>query len=99
MGSKPEEVAMIGVDTKSDVAGALTVGVGPGILGRKGTGAWRRIQFSTMPAAVASDMRAAVDLALCRSIKHWSYSLYGPRSGTSGHSVGARRMTALSRCR
>ncbi|MEX0307180.1 MAG: TIGR01458 family HAD-type hydrolase [Ruegeria sp.] len=63
MGLEPSDVAMIGDDAESDVAGALKAGLGPAILVRTGkfqTGDEAR--YEPRPTATADGVRAAVEL-------------------------------------
>ena len=65
LGCAPDEVAMIGDDAESDVAGALSAGLGVGILVR--TGKYRdgdEERYDPAPTAVVADAGAAVDLIL-----------------------------------
>lgn len=67
MGRRPEEVAMVGDDAENDVAGALSAGLGAGMLVR--TGKYRpgdEDRVDPAPTAVADDLSAAVDWLLAR---------------------------------
>ncbi len=65
MGCEPHEVAMIGDDAESDVAGALQAGIGTGILVR--TGKYRsgdEERYQPKPSIVLSDVAEAVERLL-----------------------------------
>lgn len=65
MGLPPDQVAMVGDDAESDVAGALNAGLGMAILVR--TGKYRPgddTAYAPAPSAVAADLTRAVDLIL-----------------------------------
>ncbi|SDL96822.1 TIGR01458 family HAD-type hydrolase [Aliiruegeria lutimaris] len=62
MGSDPADIAMVGDDAESDVAGAISAGIGMGILVR--TGKYRdgdETRFNPEPTHVARDIVEAVD--------------------------------------
>ena len=65
LGCDPKEVAMIGDDAESDVAGAIKAGIGKGILVR--TGKYRpgdEERFRSKPSAVVSNIEKAVEHVL-----------------------------------
>ena len=65
MGCEPVDVAMIGDDAESDVAGAIAAGIGQGILVQ--TGKYRNgdeARYSPSPSAVVADIGRAIDLLL-----------------------------------
>lgn len=65
MGCDPQNVAMIGDDAESDVAGAIDAGLGRGILVR--TGKYRTGDedlYEPSPSAVVPDVTGAVELVL-----------------------------------
>ena len=65
MGCAPEDVAMIGDDAESDVAGALKAGIGRAVLVR--TGKYEdgdETRFDPAPSAVARDVAEAVEILL-----------------------------------
>lgn len=65
MGCDPAEVAMIGDDAESDVAGALSAGLGAALLVR--TGKYRagdEAKFTPRPTAVVADVAEAVEVVL-----------------------------------
>lgn len=65
MGCTPDEVAMVGDDAEADVAGALSAGVGMGVLVR--TGKYRAGDESKVappPTEIADDVGAAVEIIL-----------------------------------
>ncbi|WP_315918979.1 TIGR01458 family HAD-type hydrolase [Mesorhizobium sp. SP-1A] len=67
MGCGPHEVAMVGDDAESDVAGALKAGLGAALLVR--TGKYRpgdETRFEPAPTAVVDDLAAAADWLLSR---------------------------------
>lgn len=67
LGQPPRSLAMIGDDAESDVAGALSAGIGQAVLARSGKyqpGDEDRV--SPRPSAVVDDVAAAVDWVLAR---------------------------------
>lgn len=65
MGCEPADVAMIGDDAESDVAGALRAGLGKAMLVR--TGKYRdgdEARFDPRPTEVAADLGGAIDALL-----------------------------------
>jgi HAD superfamily hydrolase (TIGR01458 family) len=68
MGCAPDKAVMVGDDAESDVAGALSAGVGMAILVR--TGKYHKgeeAEVNPPPSAVVKDLPAAVDLILDRT--------------------------------
>lgn len=65
MAREPKDVAMIGDDAESDIAGAINAGIGQGILVR--TGKYRdgdEVRFRPRPSATVSDIAEAVERVL-----------------------------------
>ncbi|MBB4171814.1 MULTISPECIES: TIGR01458 family HAD-type hydrolase [unclassified Rhizobium] len=70
MGCRPHDVAMVGDDVESDVAGALRAGIGAGILVR--TGKYRagdERQVEPRPTAIVASIEEATQLILGMSAK------------------------------
>ncbi|WP_068115941.1 TIGR01458 family HAD-type hydrolase [Tropicimonas marinistellae] len=68
LGCAPSDVAMVGDDAESDVAGALSAGIGMGILVQ--TGKYREgdeNRFGPAPTSVATDIAEAVDTIIAAS--------------------------------
>lgn len=66
----PQDVAMIGDDAESDVAGALNAGIGKGVLVR--TGKYRsgdEQRYHPVPSSVASDVKEAVERLLSGQLR------------------------------